>query len=71
MLMFELCPVLGKLPNTGVASETQDGLFPNSSLQNIARSLKKRVLSLLHKLTTPHLTWASFGRMPFWEEGVL
>lgn len=71
MLLFELCPVLGQLANTGVASETQDGLFPRSSLQNIARSFKQRVLDLLHKLTIPHVTGASFGAMLFWEEGAL
>lgn len=61
MLIFELCPGLGYLPNAGVASETQDGLFPNATLQNIARGLKERVLRLLHQLIRPHLTGASFG----------
>lgn len=49
MLMFELCLVLSQLPITGIVSETQDVLFPNSNLQNIARVLKKRVLGLLHR----------------------
>lgn len=65
MLMFELCPDLGQLSNTGIASETQDVLFPNASLQNIARSLKEMVLGLLHQLIIPRVTGASFGGMPF------
>lgn len=65
MLMFELCPDLGQLSNTGIASETQDVLFPNASLQNIARSLKEMVLGLLHQLIIPCVTGASFGGMPF------
>lgn len=65
MLMFELCPDLGQLSNTGIASETQDVLFPNASLQNIARSLKEMVLGLLHQLIIPYVTGASFGGMPF------